>query len=416
MTSTNAGPESKQKMIVAAAILAVVLLFAAIALVKVFGTKTQAATSKGAVTGLPGGNNGENGVSPEQKAEFERKLREADRAKAVAAVAEGKNALPEIAEEKQPVPAPTARSQGGGLPGQPAQGQQGAGQGQGGQFAQQPANAQNQPAQGQDPVSLARRQEATKFVSAWMELSTRPKPAETSYAEQAKPTIQPGQPNGAVAAAGAGATGSNAAAANVAKGDASLKAPLIQAGASYKARLDTILDTDAPTPVFMEFLAPLEGASGVCSFTRVGNYINVKVNSMLYRGRNLKVNAVVMDFNTGRALLAGEVDEKWMARLGWPFVADVVAGIGNALSRPTQATVINSGTTVVTSDALDTKQILGAAVGRGADNAATVFKANAKENAARQVLIDPAKNPQNSVVVVRFLEPVYWDQGQGTNQ
>lgn len=192
--------------------------------------------------------------------------------------------------------------------------------------------------------------------------------------------------------AGAGANASG-------KGSQAAAKRLIGGGFTATATFDHEIDTDVPGDMFLTIRGgDFDGAQLHGTIKRVGNYIHAPVNTMYWRGNTYQVTAVAMDPDTGRAVLSGEVDNKWMERFGWPFIVTALSGAASVAAQPPQTAVLGNGGAAVATAEPQTKQILGGAVAAGMTS---VAQAMAAEGPVQKAVRRPA-----DAVVVRFLAEV----------
>lgn len=145
--------------------------------------------------------------------------------------------------------------------------------------------------------------------------------------------------------------------------------PIAYAGDTLFALLKATIDTDEPDLVRFEIPAgqPMAGATLTGTATRQNELVKVVVNTMFYNKVTYDLTAQAVDIDTGRGLLAGEVDRKLIQRYGLPFLGGFVTGLGAALAQG-GTTVNSTGTTMsVATTPLRNRQVMGAAFGAGAN-------------------------------------------------
>jgi hypothetical protein len=179
------------------------------------------------------------------------------------------------------------------------------------------------------------------------------------------------------------------------------KRSIISGGSSLIATLDQELDTDIKgVDVFATVrTGDFEGAQFKGTISRQANFIRAPFTTMYWKGKTYTVNAVGMDPETNRAVLSGDVDNRWMERFGWPFVVAVVGGAGEVAARPTSSVQVASGGSVAVSSASATgSQILGKGISSGAQALSQGLQA---EGRVEKVVRRPA-----DAIIIRILSDV----------
>lgn len=143
--------------------------------------------------------------------------------------------------------------------------------------------------------------------------------------------------------------------------------PIAKAGEMVYVLMNSDIDTDEPDIAhFTVIQGALKGGRFVGTATRQNEMVKVSVNSFYMNKQAYSVTGQVMDVNTARGLLAGDVDRKLFQRYGLPFLGGFVTGLGAAVAQGnTQITSSAVGTTSTTTP-LNNRQIMGSAFGAGA--------------------------------------------------
>lgn len=143
---------------------------------------------------------------------------------------------------------------------------------------------------------------------------------------------------------------------------------IIAGGEQVTAVLNEELDTDIDTEVF----ATIKG--GILDNTLIsgkvsmkGDYIYLKFDKMYFNKQTLTINAVGMDPETNKALLTGEIDNRYFERFGFPFLVALVSGAGQVASRAvSQVDVASGGSVSVSTTKTGDKEVIGGALQSGA--------------------------------------------------
>lgn len=143
--------------------------------------------------------------------------------------------------------------------------------------------------------------------------------------------------------------------------------PIGKAGEMVYVKSDSIIDTDEPDDArFSVIQGALKGGRFVGTATRQNELVKVSVHSFFLNKQAYSVTGQVMDINTARGLLAGDVDRKIFQRYGLPFLNGFVTGLGAAVAQGnTEITSSAVGMTSTTTP-LSNRQIMGSAFGAGA--------------------------------------------------
>lgn len=149
--------------------------------------------------------------------------------------------------------------------------------------------------------------------------------------------------------------------------------PIAYAGDTIFAVLNSYINTDEPDMVHLTVTSgPLKGGTLVGTATRQKEVVKVVVTSLFLDRKAYDLTGQVMDIDTARGVLSGEVDRKLIQRYGLPFVSGFITGLGQALAQggtqtsSTTGAIGLGGTTSITTSPLNTRQIAGASIGAGA--------------------------------------------------
>lgn len=175
------------------------------------------------------------------------------------------------------------------------------------------------------------------------------------------------------------------------------------AGMQLAGLTDALIHTDDKMPAFVSVVGgPLMGGKFACKVSRRDEVVAVLCDRMTFGGKTYKANAVVQDLNTGRAVLSGEVDRKLMERYGWPFLAAMASGYGRLIATPntTSLTIGTAGVTA-TSEKPSARDILGGAVGAGAEAVSREF---GKSKSVDLAVLVPEKTPVSIYLLDSILD------------
>lgn len=156
--------------------------------------------------------------------------------------------------------------------------------------------------------------------------------------------------------------------------------PIAMAGDTLFGVLNSQINTDEPDMVHLTITTgPLKGGTMVGTATRQNEVVKVVITSLFFNRKAYNLTAQVMDVETARGVLSGDVDRKLMQRYGLPFLGGLVTGLGAAIAQgASQVTSSAAGTTAVTAP-LSSRQIAGAALGAGAQGVSRQIQANANK-------------------------------------
>lgn len=156
--------------------------------------------------------------------------------------------------------------------------------------------------------------------------------------------------------------------------------PIAMAGDTLFGVLNSQINTDEPDMVHLTITTgPLKGGTMVGTATRQNEVVKVVITSLFFNRKAYNLTAQVMDVETARGVLSGDVDRKLMQRYGLPFLGGLVTGLGAAIAQgASQVTSSAAGTTSTTSP-LSSRQIAGAALGAGAQGVSRQIQANANK-------------------------------------
>lgn len=175
------------------------------------------------------------------------------------------------------------------------------------------------------------------------------------------------------------------------------------AGMQLAGVTDALIHTDDKMPAFVSVVGgPLTGGKFACKVSRRDEVVAVLCDRMTFGGKTYKANAVVQDLNTGRAVLSGEVDRKLMERYGWPFLAAMASGYGRLIATPntTSLTIGTAGVTA-TSEKPSARDIIGGAIGAGAEAVSREF---GKSKSVDLAVLVPEKTPVSIYLLDSILD------------
>lgn len=198
---------------------------------------------------------------------------------------------------------------------------------------------------------------------------------------------------------------------------------VVDAGTQLAGVTDSVVNTDDKMPAFVSVVdfGHLKGAKFACKVSRRDERVAIICDRMTFAGKTYKANAVVLDLNTGRAVLSGDVDRKLMARYGWPFLAAMASGYGKLMATPntTSLTIGTAGVTSI-SEKPSTNNIMAGAVGAGAD---ALSREMTKSKSAEISVEIPEKTPVSIYLLDSILddgtpapEVMFEDSGVNSNR
>lgn len=169
------------------------------------------------------------------------------------------------------------------------------------------------------------------------------------------------------------------------------------------AILNTAIKTDEPALAMATITAgPMSGGVLRGEAKRIGEVVDVKFSSMYLNGHYITVNAVAVDEDSMRSALTGEVDRKFMARIGLPILMGALGGFTTAMAA-VPATTISSpfGSVTSTTGSADARQITAAGIAAGAQAATKVAQQTTDQSKDISVTI-----PQGQAIGIWFLSDV----------
>lgn len=171
------------------------------------------------------------------------------------------------------------------------------------------------------------------------------------------------------------------------------------------ARIIPQLNTDVNSVVTVDLLCEkLKGARAYApGYRLVGDNIDMTFTTMAWGGAVYNITAKPMDLDTGRTMLSGEVDHRYISRIVVPALALGVAKAGKLYEDATGTdTAVSNGTVVQsTPDKVSKDRVMGSFIGGLGQQTANVMNADAAR-------IPPIKveKPGNSTIGVVFLSPL----------
>lgn len=156
--------------------------------------------------------------------------------------------------------------------------------------------------------------------------------------------------------------------------------PVAMAGDTLFGVLNSQINTDEPDMVHLTITTgPLKGGTMVGTATRQNEVVKVVITSLFFNRKAYNLTAQVMDVETARGVLSGEVDRKLMQRYGLPFLGGLVTGLGAAISQGASQVTSSAAGTISSTSPLSSRQIAGAALGAGAQGVSRQIQANANK-------------------------------------
>lgn len=179
-------------------------------------------------------------------------------------------------------------------------------------------------------------------------------------------------------------------------------------GDRYFGTLLTPIDTDKLGLVIATIdSGPFAGGEVSGTAKRVDETVSIQFTSMKWNRRSYAIQAAGIEIATFNSMLSGEVDSKWMARFGWPFVAALVSGFGQAASMTSTTTTVGLAGVTVAATAPSSRQITAAAIGQGAQAVGQQLS-RSQGNLEKRVTI-PAQQP----IAIYFLKDLVDDGKSG---
>ncbi|HHH1742718.1 TPA: conjugal transfer protein TraO [Yersinia enterocolitica] len=184
-----------------------------------------------------------------------------------------------------------------------------------------------------------------------------------------------------------------------------LPTKLIDAFQRCSAELKTNLDTDVNSVVeatlwCKELYKAKLMAPG---YKLVGNNIDLTFTTMVWQGGAYKINAKPVDSETGRTMLTGDVNNRYITRIVLPALAMSITKGGQLYENANgKEIVVSDGVAMQsTPDKVSNNQLYGAFIGGLAAHTGNVLKADAARIPPKQVTREGY-----STIGVIFLEPV----------
>jgi len=121
-------------------------------------------------------------------------------------------------------------------------------------------------------------------------------------------------------------------------------------GARYYGMPEIMLVSDDKGPAIVKiYEGPLKGAvlGGTYTLNELAEGINITLDRMSYNGRRYAVDARLLNLETGRPVVADDVDHHYFERYGAVGLAALAAGFADTLKTTTQVVGSDGGVTVV---------------------------------------------------------------------
>jgi len=169
---------------------------------------------------------------------------------------------------------------------------------------------------------------------------------------------------------------------------------LIDKGKTCFAVLNSKINTDSPGMIMGTLTEcsshghDLKGGVIYGNFTRTGEAVALTFNLLNVAGKGYTINAVAIDQDTASSVINGQVDNHVLVRYGLPFLTALVAGYGQAAAQANTFTTIGVGGVTTMQGALSSKQMLAAAVGKGAMAASQTLNTALQQDQNPTVTID----------------------------
>ncbi len=166
------------------------------------------------------------------------------------------------------------------------------------------------------------------------------------------------------------------------------------------------IDTDRPSKVLAKVGAgPLANAELIGEATRANEVVNVKFTRMSFMAKTYEVDAQAVDVNYSTAM-EGDVNHKYLTRFGIPILVAMLTGYGQVLQNSANTVTVNpfGGTTTQSNPNPGNRQIIGAAVGQGAQAIGSQIASQAFQAAAQPQVIIPAETPIGILFLADVIE------------
>lgn len=126
--------------------------------------------------------------------------------------------------------------------------------------------------------------------------------------------------------------------------------PAIPAATVNYAQLLIEANTDAPGPVLAQLASgPLAGGRLLGKFEETDNYLVLKFDRVIHKGKTYKTDAIALDPSTTLPGLITEKDRRLFSRVFLPAAASFIAGVaGSAAESGGTETSVSTGTSTIT--------------------------------------------------------------------
>lgn len=121
-------------------------------------------------------------------------------------------------------------------------------------------------------------------------------------------------------------------------------------GTRFYGMPEIMLVSDDRGPAIAKiYEGPLKGAilAGTYTLNELSKGLNIKLDRMTYNGRQYAVDAVMLNLESGRPVMADDVDNHYFERYGAVGLAAMVSGFASTLKTTTQVVGSDGGVTVV---------------------------------------------------------------------
>jgi intracellular multiplication protein IcmE len=172
---------------------------------------------------------------------------------------------------------------------------------------------------------------------------------------------------------------------------------IIAAGTIGYAQTLITSNSDVPGPVLAELASgPLSGARLLGSFQVQDDFMVLKFNRAVYKGKEYSIDAFALDPATTLPAMATDVDHHYMSRILIPAAARFIQGYAQAISQRGTTVVVNNSSTIAAQDPLNGRQ----ASYQGAAEAAQQLSQVVQQDARKPVTVEVAAGTRMGVLFV----------------
>lgn len=153
---------------------------------------------------------------------------------------------------------------------------------------------------------------------------------------------------------------------------------IIAAGTIAYAQTLIEANSDVQGPVLAELASgPLSGARLIGNFQLADDYLTLRFNRAIYKGKEYQIEAWALDPATTLPAMATDVDRHYFSRILIPAAARFLQGYAQAVSQRGSTIIVNNGSTVATTDGLDGRQAAVYGVSEAVSQAAQIVQQDA---------------------------------------